>query len=93
MSRIFGIATFISIPLCVLCALVAFSCYRLFVEGTVNDQNQIIHEQWLLTSGKRYGIAACAFAIIALVRLFQRGRAHVHSQNRRSTDHRGRSPI
>jgi hypothetical protein len=71
MRRLFDIASLVSVLLCVLCFFVAFSCYRLFVEGTIDSQNQIIHDPWLAASARRYATAACVFAIMPLIRLFR----------------------
>lgn len=56
--------------LCLLCAAIAFSNYRLFQEGTLDGQRQIVHESWRVESAERYGMAACGLAIIPLAWVF-----------------------
>ena len=75
-----AIATFCSILLSIFCLYIAVSCYRLFVEGTINEHSQIVHEQWLHESARKYCIAAGVFAILAVLQLFIPG----HSNEQKS---------
>lgn len=65
--RLIGIMFSVSAVLAIFCAFVAYSCYKLFVEGTVDDQNRVTHEPWLKVSAERYAIAACVFAILTVI--------------------------
>lgn len=67
MRRLTGIMSSASAVLAIIWAYVSYSCYKLFVEGTVDDQSRITHEPSLKISAERYAIAACVFAILTVI--------------------------
>jgi hypothetical protein len=74
MRSILTVAFPICIVLCAFCLLIAFSNYHLYVEGTIDEHDRLIHEQWRMASAKRYFLAACVFAVLALARLLKGSR-------------------
>ena len=71
---LFAAAITVSCTASVICGLIAFASYRMYVEGTVNAQSQIIHEPWLVQSAKKYLVAACLWAGAAVVLMLLRYR-------------------
>jgi hypothetical protein len=64
-------ASILCLVLGAFCVLIAFSNYRLFVEGTIDDHGQLIHEQWRVGSAKFYTLIACGVLVFPVIRLLR----------------------